>query len=161
MWQEAWRLSTVPAQEPLSELRLIRRATKQEFRIVDSEGGEHYIVPLTAKDANDFSAAQSRISELESRAELAEQAHVSVAEERDFLRERVAELEAKLQQQALEYLSLSGQQDEALRQLEEAKKALRGARETLSSATGFMSRRLRDGCPRLIREIDAAIGEPT
>jgi hypothetical protein len=46
-------------------------------------------------------AAASRISELE---------------------QQLAEAQAKLQQQALEYLSLCGQQDEALRQLEEAKK---------------------------------------
>jgi hypothetical protein len=48
-----------------------------------------------------YAAAQSRISELE---------------------QQLAEAQAKLQQQALEYLSLCGQQDEALRQLEEAKK---------------------------------------
>jgi hypothetical protein len=68
----------------------------------------HHLDRMTAEGLHDKSAIaiqfawrDERISELE---------------------QQLAEAQAKLQQQALEYLSLCGQQDEALRQLEEAKK---------------------------------------
>jgi DNA-directed RNA polymerase subunit F len=71
----------------------------------------HHLDRMTAEGLHDKSAIaiqfawrDERISELE---------------------QQLAEAQAKLQQQALEYLSLSGQQDEALRQLEEARKTLR------------------------------------